>query len=301
MWSWFETDKCHPGRSGGFQTVKVIKPWPLCEDGSEAKFATFDADSGSCDPKLNSNKKMQPLLESSEVLNKCMNLNDVGSFAFWCKGVQLPKPLPKHRANEGGITLFPTPGCKDIAAAETSFIKADTCLDVGEGLGLQFVAPAMCKNGTKAAIAGFKGKGCDPTSDPLDSPFTRWDDRVIGFCVPTEGINSMLFWCDGLKGLDMRKPYTKPSQKGPNLALILGLSLGLGGLALIILGLFVAYSINYHFRMWVKVCSPHYPSLLYSKLMVWQGNIWFWRWLHCLVMNVIIPGGFPFILIISFG
>jgi hypothetical protein len=129
----------------------------------------------------------------------------------------------------------------------------DTCIDIGEGLGLEFSRGATCKNGTKAAIAGFKGKGCDPTSEPLDKPFTVWSDMYIGHCIPTTDIRSMTFWCDGVDGVDMTKPRKKSGEKS-NLGLILGLTLGLGGgLLAVVGGLVVAYNVNWHFRSWVQV------------------------------------------------
>lgn len=53
--------------------------------------------------------------------------------------------------------------------------------------------------------AGFKRTGCNPANDPLRDPFTVWDDRYIGMCIPTGEINNMAFWCDGFDGIDMSK------------------------------------------------------------------------------------------------
>jgi hypothetical protein len=133
----------------------------------------------------------------------------------------------------------------------------DTCIDIDEGLGLSFMSTAMCKNGTNAMIAGFKGKDCDPTNKPLDDPFTVWHPAMSGFFVPTDEINSMSFWCDGLPGVDMRKPNRKAAN-GPNLGLILGITIPVSVTFLLVMGFAVAYSINYHFRMKVKVSIPHW-------------------------------------------
>lgn len=48
---------------------------------------------------------------------------------------------------------------------------------------------------------------------PLDDPFTVWHPAMSGFCVPTDEINSMSFWCDGLPGVDMRKPNRKSCER----------------------------------------------------------------------------------------
>jgi hypothetical protein len=69
----------------------------------------------------------------------------------------------------------------------------DTCIDIDEGLGLSFSRGAICRNGTKAAASGFKGKGCDPADSPLERPFMVWDDTITGMCLPTDDIRSIAF------------------------------------------------------------------------------------------------------------
>jgi hypothetical protein len=150
-----------------------------------------------------------------------------------------PPVSPGDRAKEGFLIKFPAKGCDHSQPVE--YHKPDTCIEVEQGLGLEFRATAVCANGTNALIAGFKGKDFDPTDRPLENPFTQLSNRHIGFCVPTEEINSMTFWCDGLPGVDMRKPNPRKPTKGQNLA------------SLLILGLVVAYNVNWHFRMKVKV------------------------------------------------
>lgn len=247
---WVEPDRCIPVKGTGSQSLEVIKPWPVCKDGTEAKFATFDASVGTCDPTQNSRGRMRGLLTKYEVLGKCKDVRDIGSFAFWCNGAKILPP-PVNQTKEGGLIKYPTKKCDKSLKPE--YHMPDTCLEVGQGLGLEFTEPAVCANGTKAVIAGFKGKDCDPTDKPLKDPFTLWRDEYKGLCVPTEEINSMTFWCEGLPGVDMKKPNRKaPQEHRTNLGLILGLSLGLGGAFVLILGLVVAYNINWHFRMKVK-------------------------------------------------
>jgi hypothetical protein len=158
------------------------------------------------------------------------------------------------KTKEGSLTLFAGKGCRNSKGAVEEHHLPDTCIEIREGFGLSFQADALCKNGTNAIIGGFAGKKCDPTKKPVKDPFTVWDKRYTNICIPTDGIQSMIFWCDGLPGLDMEKPYSGPPSSGrSNLGLVVGLSVGIGALFLAVAGLVVAYNINYHFRERVKV------------------------------------------------
>lgn len=251
-WDRPTSDTCIPNKDLGFKSIEVVKPWPRCMNGSEALFAAHDRSDGTCNP-----AQVAKYFTRSEVLLKCFDIRAIGSFAFHCEGAPQIEASKPQEQREGGLHRFPTSKCHKTTDRPELY-KADTCIPIDEGLGLSFTGDALCANGTKALIAGFKGKNCDPTSKPLKEPFTEWDDRVIGWCVPTEDINSMMFWCDGLEGLDMTKPYTGPpssGKKGSNMGLILGLSFGLGLPLCLAIGLFVAYNINYHFRERVKVSN----------------------------------------------
>ncbi|KAH8593833.1 hypothetical protein B0O99DRAFT_673353 [Bisporella sp. PMI_857] len=156
------------------------------------------------------------------------------------------------KTKEGSLTLYAGPGCKNTKDSRTETHLPDACIEIGEGFGLSFQADAICKNGTNAIIGGFAGKKCDPTKKPVKDPFTVWDQLYKDLCIPTDGIHSMIFWCDGLPGLDMTKPYSGPPSSGGQTWLIIGLGLGLGLLFLAVVGLFAAYTRNEHFRERVK-------------------------------------------------
>ncbi|KAG9232600.1 hypothetical protein BJ875DRAFT_466312 [Amylocarpus encephaloides] len=252
-WDFVKPDTCIPIKGTDYQSLESVHPWPVCKSGEEAKFAIFDQASGTCDPAKNNNGEMRALKSKSDILFGCTDLRDVGSLSFWCDGAEiLEEPVEidinADQTKDGGVLHFPGKGCRRGKKPEPKYYAPDTCIDITENFGLQLSAPGVCQNGTKAIIAGFAGKNCDPTSKPLKDPFTKWDDRVIGFCLPTDGINSMTFWCDGIEGVDMTKPRVFPKKGGSNLGLIVGLSVGIGSLLFIVLGLVVAYSINYHFR-----------------------------------------------------
>lgn len=87
-------EQCIVVKGTEYLSLEVIKPWPVCENGTEAKFALFGTMSGTCDPKQDQLGILRPLLSKSDVLFKCVDLLDVGSFAWWCDGV---KPLPPLR------------------------------------------------------------------------------------------------------------------------------------------------------------------------------------------------------------
>jgi hypothetical protein len=198
---------------------------------------------------------MNPLEDKKDYLNTCTYMALAGSFAFWCDGAVYNEPEwdGKDHSAPGGVLQWNEKKCNRNKTPKPKYFKPDVCIDVKENMGLQLTGTAKCKNGTDALVAGFAGKNCDPTSKPLAEPFTKWDDRMKGFCLPTDGIRSMTFWCNGFDDIDMQKP--RPAKKSSNLGLIIGLSAGIGGFLLIAMGLVVAYSINYHFREWVKVCT----------------------------------------------
>ncbi|RDL32025.1 uncharacterized protein BP5553_09427 [Venustampulla echinocandica] len=252
-----QPEQCVQIKGTEFKALEFLT-WPICADGSTAELATFGPESHGCDPNVDDTLD---LLSISDAYS-CVDLKDVGNFSFWCSddAETLPEPESdevntsrKDMTKEGGMLKYPKPRCNKRDKPEPEYHLPDTCVDITEGFGLSFTRPAVCANGTNALIAGFKGKGCDPTSKPLRDPFTKWSNFMAGFCVPTDEINSMTFWCDGLEGVDMQKPNApKKAPSSSNLGLILGLSIGLGGLFVIIMGLVVAYNINYHFRMKVK-------------------------------------------------
>jgi hypothetical protein len=237
-------DTCISIAYEGYQILRVLRDWPLCSNGTDAKFGIFEA--SNCEGSM-----AKPLLDKENIDRKCVGLKPSwGSFSFWCDG---PEPLeykpPTDEQRKGGLFLFPGDDCTMYTKPEPKYHAPDTCVDIRQGQGLEFIKPATCKNGTRAMAAGFKEKGCDPTDEPLKDPFSEWDDSYMGICIPTDDIQSMAFWCDGFDGIDM----TKARKKGGNLGLILGLSLGLGGLVVLGGGLVVAYYTNWHFRTWVQV------------------------------------------------
>jgi hypothetical protein len=249
----YEVDTCIPVINSGYQYIKVVDAWPSCSDGSDARFATFGFQNGDC----NANGDMNPLEDKKDYRNTCAWMGLTGSFAFWCDGAVYKEPEwdGKDHTSTGSVLQWNEKKCNKNTKPKPRYYQPDTCIDVKEGLGLQLTRTATCKNGTNAWVTGFAGKGCDPTSKPLEEPFTKWDDRMAGFCLPTVEINSMAFWCDGFDDIDMKRP--KPPKKlksKSHLGLIIGLSVGIGGTLFIIMGLVVAYSINYHFRERVKVC-----------------------------------------------
>lgn len=175
---------------------------------------------------------------------------DVGSFAFWCDGAPI---LGDER---GGFIQYESGECPDSEIVKQEYVRPDTCVNRrGEGGGFQFLSPALCKNGTRAMIAEFKGADCDPTDDPIEDALNEWHDIIVGYCLPMNETGSMAFWCDGMDGVDLRKPNPKkvPSNGGKNLGLIIGLSVGLGGLFLFLVALAVAFGVNHSFRARVKV------------------------------------------------
>jgi len=88
----------------------------------------------------------------------------------------------------------------------------DTFLSVGDGL--EITLPAYCANGTKALVARFRGKDCDPTADPLPEPLAKVDDLGVRACVDTSELGSLAFWCDGVPGVDLGKQKTPEGKWG---------------------------------------------------------------------------------------
>jgi hypothetical protein len=264
----YEVDTCIPVINSVYQLIKVVDAWPTCSDGSDARFATFGFQNGKCD----ANGDMNPLEDKKDYLNTCAWMGLTGSFAFWCDGAVYKEPERdgKDHTSTGGVLQWNEKKCSRNTKPQPRYYKPDTCIDVKKGLGLELTGTATCKNGTKALVAGFAGNGCDPTSNPLEDPFTTWDDRMAGFCLPTDEINSMSFWCDGFDDIDMNKPKSAKKSGSSHLGLIIGLSVGIGGTLFIILGLVVAYSVNYHFRERVKVCC-HYRVFIKPSLTVQQA------------------------------
>jgi hypothetical protein len=240
---------CVPILDTGYKILRVTT-WPLCPNGNEANLAFFWPGSKNCDGR---NGNFNSYVSKNRGLNACFGLQVTGSFNFFCPGK--PPTPPTREEAQGGVVKYPSKGCDKSSKPRTEMHSPDTCIDIEEGLGLSFSRGATCRNGSKAAAAGFKGKGCDPTDSPLERPFTIWDDTIIGMCLPTDDIRSIAFWCDGFDELDMTKPRKKSGGES-NLGLILGLTLGLGGGILAVIGgIFVAYKINFHFRTWVQVSS----------------------------------------------
>jgi hypothetical protein len=251
-WEKILPDTCVPVLDTGYHVLEVVSPWPVCENGTDAKMAFFRPSTFNCDPGYNN---ILPLKSKEDLMNACAYIKEIGSFSFWCNGAPvLPLKPPTREAAKGGVIKYLGKGCsKSFNKPKPEMHDPDTCVDIDQGHGLEFSRRATCKNGTKAMAAGFKGKGCDPTSKPLKHPFTAWDERHIGLCLPTDEIQSMAFWCDGFDGVDMGKPREESKGKS-NLQLILGLTLGLGGgLLLVAGGLLVGYKINWRFRTWVHV------------------------------------------------
>jgi hypothetical protein len=134
-------------------------------------------------------------------------------------------------------------------------------------------------------IARFKVKGCDPTNQPLEHPFKRVADPRR--CLPTDEIQSMAFWCDGFDGIDMTKPLTKTKKEGKSkLGLILGLSLGLGGSLLLVIGLLVAYHTNWTFRTWFLVSCDRMNPDGTTRASHCRRTILWWEWIYRLVSGV---------------
>jgi hypothetical protein len=292
-WEKILPDTCVPVLDTGYHVLEVVSPWPVCENGTDAKMAFFRPSTLNCDPGY---RNILPLKTKEDLMNACAYIKEIGSFSFWCNGAPvLPLKPPTREAAKGGVIKHLGKGCsKSFNKPKPELHDPDTCIDIDQGYGLEFSRGATCKNGTKAMAAGFKGKGCDPTSNPLKDPFTAWDERIIGFCLPTDEIQSMAFWCDGFDGVDMGKPREKSKGKS-NLRLILGLTLGLGGgLLLVTGGLLVGYKINWRFRTWVQVSDTF---VLFNKLptytYLYLGTFWRWGWIHCLI-NCYILVGFKF-------
>jgi hypothetical protein len=267
---------CVPILDTGYKILRVTT-WPLCANGNEAMLAFYWPGSKNCDGR-NGNFN-SPYISKNRGLNACFGLQVTGSFNFFCPGK--PPTPPTREEAQGGVVKYSGKECDKTSKPRTEMHSPDTCIDIDEGLGLSFSRGATCRNGTKAAAAGFKGKGCDPTDSPLERPFTIWDDTIIGMCLPTQDIRSIAFWCDGFDDLDMTKPRKKSGGEG-NLGLILGLTLGLGGgILAVIAGLFVSYKINFHFRTWVQVSSYFLCTVGTKQTNCFLGMAWWWGWVYC--------------------
>jgi hypothetical protein len=266
---------CVPILDTGYKILRVTT-WPLCANGNEALLAFYWPGSKNCDGR---NGNFNSYVSKNQGLNACLGLQVTGSFNFFCPGK--PPTPPTREEAQGGVVKYPRKGCDKSSKPRTEMHSPDTCIDIDEGLGLSFSRGATCRNGTKAAAAGFKGKGCDPTDSPLERPFTVWDDIIIGMCLPTDDIRSIAFWCDGFDGLDMTKPRKKSGRES-NLGFILGLTLGLGGGILTVIGgLFVSYKINLRFRSWVQVSSFFASAIGTKQANCFLGTTWWWGWIYC--------------------
>lgn len=240
-------DQCLVAKDTSFQSVALLRPFPTCRDGTEAKLATFPSTSGTCGPSGNANMKIQDPDDVPDCIY-VQEAGDVGSFAFWCDGA------PVIGDERGAFIQYDSGECPDAEEIKMDYVQPDTCVNRrGEDGGFQILSPALCKNGTKAMVAEFKGGDCDPTDDPLEEALLEWHDILTGLCLPMNETGSMAFWCDGVEGVDLRKPRKAPGTGERNLGLIIGLSVSLGGLFCMLVALGVAFGYNPTFRTRIKV------------------------------------------------
>jgi hypothetical protein len=92
--------------------------------------------------------------------------------------------------------LFPT--CNGRKARKSINVPVDRCLNT-PNLALEIKSAAICANGTRAQWARFPEKRCGYGTLDAEFGLVELEDKDISTCLDVMKIESMAFWCDGVK------------------------------------------------------------------------------------------------------
>jgi hypothetical protein len=115
--------------------------------------------------------------------------------------------------------LFPTCNGRQLGKPRKPInVPVDRCLNI-PSLAVVIKTAATCANGTRAQWARFPEKGCGYGTLDAEFSLVELEAKNIGTCVDIIGIESMAFWCNGLKksnpsnGTDDKEPEDADKSK----------------------------------------------------------------------------------------
>lgn len=115
--------------------------------------------------------------------------------------VLLPRPIdpelgpePEPEPTKAHISGYSEQRCQRFPRrpVNSTMEHVDTCVQTSAYQSVSVNLRAVCGNGTEALIATYSRPGCDPENMVSLGPI---DQR----CVPTNNINSLVFWCKGFQ------------------------------------------------------------------------------------------------------
>jgi hypothetical protein len=90
------------------------------------------------------------------------------------------------------------PACNGHGKQKFINVPVDRCLNIPR-LALEIHTAAICANGTRAQWARFPEKGCGYGTLDAEFGLVELEDEDLNTCLDIMDIESMAFWCDGVK------------------------------------------------------------------------------------------------------
>ncbi|KUJ24622.1 uncharacterized protein LY89DRAFT_713431 [Mollisia scopiformis] len=198
----------------------TIKREAVCPNGKRAQWARFET--ANCNGGHLSQKYGLIDIHDADIgVDKCLSSSasadkdKIRSVAFWCEGIKLVPPkksalkwgtFGEQACSAGGSTpKFLSHGYKPL--------QPDTCAPKDRGVALRTFTisqPAVCENGTRAALALYKDDFCSGEPDR----FLNVQFNTMNKCLSFEGVQSWAFYCEGVKiqrSLRVMSPPRPPS------------------------------------------------------------------------------------------
>lgn len=140
----------------------------------------------------------------------------MGSMGFWCDGISQSEPSKDReetddddeeidRSKKGSTSES---ACVPGRAPFFDHPPTDTCVGL-KTERLKIYTPAVCKNGTQAALALYTSRGCssDPSFVDLED-----EEENLNTCLDVEGMGSFAFYCTG-EGIERDTPLKPENGK----------------------------------------------------------------------------------------